>query len=94
MTTAINQHIGELMKKSDEAIDRIEQRGTEVTDNLLRMMKANTQPSSPARKQSRGLHDDVEMNSDTDIHMYVPITPANHSSPPQRGLDNVVSERK
>lgn len=101
MTVAINQHIGELMRKSEDVIARIESKASDVADKILLIVQDNNQPNknqnenrSPARKLPCSLTADVEMTSDADATMYIPITPANHLSLSQHGQDTVSSERK
>jgi hypothetical protein len=100
MTSVIKQHIGELLRTSEDAIARIEQKASDVADKILKIMQDNSHTpahrydtSSPARKQSRNYTDDVEMNADEDSMMHVNVTPANHLSP-HNGRDKMVGERK
>jgi transcriptional regulator len=98
MTSAIQEHISDIMKSSDNAINRIEKKANEVADQLLGIMQnrntlANETNATPRRKNQRHDHDDVDMQEDEGT-TNVQVTPASHESRSQYGTDKMASERK
>jgi hypothetical protein len=88
MTQTIQEHMGKMMRTSDEAILRIESKSYEVTDRLLQIMTNDktyaNEATSPPRQQLRQHTADVEMN-EGEKPTIAPITPASHKRLIQRG---------
>jgi hypothetical protein len=99
MTSAIQEHISDIMTSSDNAITRIEQKANEVADKLLGIMQnrntlvSETTTTTPRRKTQRHNNDDVEMQED-EGNTTAQVTPASHESRSQYGTDKMASERK
>jgi hypothetical protein len=98
MTSAIQEHISDIMKSSDNAINRIEQKANEVADQLLGIMQnrntsANETNATPRRKNQRHDNDDVDMQEDEGTTT-AQVTPASHESRSQYGTDKMVGEKK
>jgi hypothetical protein len=96
MTAVIQQHIGEILRTSESAIARIENKANEVSDSLLQIMQTKTTPKrtrSPARKQQRLPSDDIDMTDDENL-IIAPVTPASHLSPSYGGRNEMAGERK
>jgi hypothetical protein len=100
MTKTIQEHMGEMMRTSDEAILRIECKANEVTDRLLRIMTNDNNTSvpannvtSPPRKQQRRYDEDNEMQDAEDEHLN-PITPASPVNLTKRGKGTAAGEDK
>jgi hypothetical protein len=99
MTSTIQEHISNIMKSLDNAINRIEKKANEVADQLLGIMQnrntsANkTTATTPRRKTQRQNNDDVDMQEDEGT-MTAQVTPASHKSRSQYGRDKMASEQK
>ena len=99
MTSAIQEHISDIMKSLDNAITQIEQKANKVADKLLGIMQnrntlvSETTATTPRRKTQRHNNDDVEMQED-EGNTTAQVTPASHESRSQYGTDKMASERK
>jgi len=98
MVAAIQQHIGDIMRTSDNAIKRIEEKSNEVADRLLSIIKENhtaatgNTETSPPRKQQRRQNEDDAMN-DSEEHNITPNTQASPKSLTKSGKDKSAGEK-
>jgi hypothetical protein len=96
MMQSIQSHIGDIMKSSDAAVKRMENKSNEITDRLLEMihssgMMSKADEGTPRKKQQRPRIDvDEEMHEVTATAN--PITPASRESQTQRGMDMSAGE--
>jgi hypothetical protein len=98
MTSTIQQHISNIMKTSDNAINRIKNKANEVADHLLGIMQnkhtsANETNATPHHKNQLHNNEDVELQDDEGTTV-AHVTPASHESRSQYGMDKIATKRK
>jgi DNA-binding FrmR family transcriptional regulator len=89
MLDSIRTHIGDILKHSEAAVKRVEDKASELNDSILNMLKSNglipkENPSTPSKNV------DIDMQDATVAN---PITPASHENHSQGGMDTVTGER-
>ena len=89
MLDSIRTHIGDILKHSEAAVKRVEDKASELNDSILEMLKTNGlipkgNPATPRKNVDIDMHDATAAN---------PITPASHENHSQGGMDTVTGER-
>jgi hypothetical protein len=90
MLDLIRKHIRDILKHSEAAVKRVNDKASKLNDSILDMLKSNGlipkggNPSTPSKNVDIDMHDATAAN---------PITPASHENHSQGGMNMVTGKR-